>query len=252
MMVLLLLTACSARQQIAPSLDVVTFPDDANATYVEELGDTLVLKVHQYTYAAVEISTVVKAQGVLFAMEMDPQPLRAMTEDGHWTYYHAQSFRVWDASWRQAEGGLKVSKANPKRIEMFTDYPVIGPLPQPNPIPIVQFGRVQDTTRPALKQELIYSGRSGNMVKFLYREFVGDLIRSAYTQELQYDLSEGNVIGIKGTRIELIEVKNTELKYKVLNNFSDNPQWRQESITPLMPTPSDKQRAMINEQTYPG
>ena len=69
------------------------------------------------------------------------------------------------------------------------------------------------------KQEFIYNGRIGNNLKFIYREYVNDYARPAFSQDLQYDLSESNIIGFKGLRIEILEVTNTKIKYKVLSYF---------------------------------
>jgi hypothetical protein len=71
------------------------------------------------------------------------------------------------------------------------------------------------------KQEFIYNGRVNNAVKFTYREFLNDYARPSFTQDLQYDLNESKVIGFKGLRIEIISATNIEIKYKVLNNFTN-------------------------------
>lgn len=69
------------------------------------------------------------------------------------------------------------------------------------------------------KQQFLYNGRSGNSMKFLYMEYVNNLARPAFTQELQYDLSESNIIGFKGLRIEIIEANNIMVKYKIIKSF---------------------------------
>jgi hypothetical protein len=69
------------------------------------------------------------------------------------------------------------------------------------------------------KQELIYNGKVGNSIKCTYREYVNDIARPAFTQDLQYDLSESSIIGIKGMRIEVIKTTNIGIKYKILNDF---------------------------------
>lgn len=70
-----------------------------------------------------------------------------------------------------------------------------------------------------LKQEFIYNGKVGNAIKFTYREFVDDLARPAFTQDLQYDLTESKVIGFRGLRIEILSATNTKIQYKVLTHF---------------------------------
>lgn len=70
-----------------------------------------------------------------------------------------------------------------------------------------------------LKQEFIYNGKVGNAIKFTYREFVDDLARPAFTQDLQYDLTESKVIGFRGLRIEILSATNIKIEYKVLTHF---------------------------------
>jgi len=70
-----------------------------------------------------------------------------------------------------------------------------------------------------LKQEFIYNGKVGSAIKFTYREFVDDLARPAFTQDLQYDLLESKVIGFRGLRIEILSATNTKIEYKVLTHF---------------------------------
>jgi len=70
------------------------------------------------------------------------------------------------------------------------------------------------------KKVFIYNGKAGNAVNFSYREFINDMVRPAFTQELQYDLNEGKIIGFKGLRIEILNTSNIEIEYKVLSEFN--------------------------------
>ena len=69
------------------------------------------------------------------------------------------------------------------------------------------------------KKEFIYNGRVDDGLKFIYREFYGDLIRPSFTQELQYDLSQSDIIGFKGLRVKVINATNSTITYSVLNVF---------------------------------
>lgn len=69
------------------------------------------------------------------------------------------------------------------------------------------------------KKVFIYNGKAGSIIKFSYREFINDMARPAFTQELQYDLNEGKIIGFKGMRIEILNTSNIEIEYKVLSEF---------------------------------
>jgi len=68
-------------------------------------------------------------------------------------------------------------------------------------------------------QELIYNGRSGDTLKFIYRELSDHMLRAAFSQEVQYDLSQSAEIGFKNVRIEVIEASNTSITYRMLSNF---------------------------------
>jgi len=71
------------------------------------------------------------------------------------------------------------------------------------------------------KEEFIYNGKVSNSIKFIYRQYINDTARPAFTQELQYDLNESNIVGFKEMRIEIIKATNTGIEYKVLNHLNN-------------------------------
>ena len=75
------------------------------------------------------------------------------------------------------------------------------------------------TSQTNFVQELIYNGRSGDTLKFIYRELADNLLRAAFSQDIQYDLSQSSEIGFKDVRIKVIEASNTSITYKMLSNF---------------------------------
>lgn len=70
------------------------------------------------------------------------------------------------------------------------------------------------------KKEFVYNGKSGNTFKFVYREYINNMARPALAQDIQYDLVDGNIVGIKGLRIEIISTNNTTIEYKILSDFN--------------------------------
>ncbi len=70
------------------------------------------------------------------------------------------------------------------------------------------------------KQEFVFNGKVGNNLKFIYREYVNDLARPAFNQDLQYDLNDSNIVGFKGLLIEVIKATNTNIEYKILSSFN--------------------------------
>lgn len=70
----------------------------------------------------------------------------------------------------------------------------------------------------AFRAEMIYSGLDGQTLRAAYREFAGDLIRPAFTQDLQYDLSQDSTIAYKSIRIQVLEATNSQLRFRVLED----------------------------------
>jgi hypothetical protein len=68
----------------------------------------------------------------------------------------------------------------------------------------------------SFQRELVYSGVAKGVVTILYREFNGNMARPAFSQELHFDLSEGNEIGYKGSRFKVIKANNTGITYEVI------------------------------------
>lgn len=67
-------------------------------------------------------------------------------------------------------------------------------------------------------QEIIYSGRSGDKLKFVYREFTDSLTKPTYFQEFEFDSATG-FIHFKGAKLEIVEASNEKLTYKVVDSF---------------------------------
>lgn len=68
----------------------------------------------------------------------------------------------------------------------------------------------------SFKRELVYTGRSGNSLSLLYREFINDMARPAFSQQLQYDIGSDPVIGYQGARFRVVSTDNTGITYEVL------------------------------------
>lgn len=67
----------------------------------------------------------------------------------------------------------------------------------------------------AFKQEIIYQGFSSNTLRLSYREFVDDMARPAFTQELTYEHKNGQptLVGFKGLRMKVLDANNTKVNY---------------------------------------
>jgi hypothetical protein len=75
-------------------------------------------------------------------------------------------------------------------------------------------------TDESFQQTLIYSGKFGPKIKIGYREFSANVARPAFSNDVEYDLSESTTVGYKGARLEIVEATNDHITYRVISNFN--------------------------------
>lgn len=78
-------------------------------------------------------------------------------------------------------------------------------------------------------KQLIYSGKAGTIVRFSYREFAGDRLsdggtanlyaRPAFTQDVQYDLADGNEIAFQDMRLNILKASTSNITAEVLQEL---------------------------------
>ncbi len=71
----------------------------------------------------------------------------------------------------------------------------------------------------SFNRELVYTGKSGNTISILYREFIDNMARPAFSQEIKYDLTDTKIIGYKNARFKVVEADNVSLKYETLKHL---------------------------------
>ena len=213
-------------QPIPPTTRIFDLPP-LNEVRSVEIGETLLKKGKIFEYQAIRLSEKVQASSGLIGeltLTLEPQVLVARGEDDKWAYYSATKMTWYDASNIHMKkpvpikGGLVLSRFGKKEIKLFYGSGWVRFLDL-NHKPLLGHERVKAVDKPNFEQELIYNGKSGKTVNFVYREFSKSFIRSGFTQNVQYDLSESKIIGFKGARVEVIGATNTKLKYRVLKSF---------------------------------
>jgi hypothetical protein len=73
-------------------------------------------------------------------------------------------------------------------------------------------------TDDSFKEELIYTGRSGNTAHVSYREYKKEFARPAFYQELRYDLEKSDIIVFRNYRIKVLDANNEFIKFIVLTD----------------------------------
>ncbi len=71
----------------------------------------------------------------------------------------------------------------------------------------------------SFQRTLLYSGKIGDKISISYREFSGGRARQAFTNNVEYDLSESAIIGYKNAQINVIEATNQYIRYEVIKSF---------------------------------
>jgi len=203
-LVALAVSGCVTRTPINPPPPKTVSIPEPGILVERELGDTVVEKAKIYILKGLTLNNQISS-GYEYA---SPGFYRAFLEDANWTYYE-----------KYGNYCLGVSKTNQNDLRLVGFARAVTYRNIPKPSPEFALGEQTDWRSDSFQQELIYNGKSGNVLKFLYREFFGNAIRSPYNQDIQYDLADGKIIGFKGARIEVVEASNTKLKYKLISNF---------------------------------
>jgi hypothetical protein len=86
-------------------------------------------------------------------------------------------------------------------------------------IPYSMEMKISSLSANSFQQTLLYNGKIGNKITLGYREFSNNLARAAFSNNVDYDLSESTLVGYKGARLEIIKATNTEITYRVLVGF---------------------------------
>lgn len=213
---ILALTGCASQLKLTePNNFSETIPQ-INTMNEVEIGTSLVSKESGYKYKALKL--LKKAKIKIGYSSKDVNEGDIFINNSYTPKYYLYTALNTTAS--GASYGIAFPKSGGKASTFykggagFTFNKVITPLEYEEiltPIPKKEY----------LKQDFIYNGKVGNAIKFTYREYVNDLARPAFTQDLQYDLTESNIIGFRGLRIEIQSATNIKIQYKVLSYYTE-------------------------------
>jgi hypothetical protein len=135
-----------------------------------------------------------------------------MLSKGHYGYYDANATGIWFISKNEKEY-FYLRKAD--------DQICIDKTKECGAAKYVLNKKISSLSTNAFQQTLLYNGKIGNRITLGYREFTSNLARTAFSNNVDYDLSESTTIGYKGARLEILKATNTEISYRVLSGFAD-------------------------------
>ena len=214
----IVLTSCATApvlkwEKVEPTLQIKTYPE-AQQQWIKGLGETLVSKTILNVGEGIEIleEIVWELSNIKYTIPSQKIKKNIVYENGNFGF-----------------GPLKFNVEGNNTCPMVSFYwnlgePYIWVCVWGRQLPVdsslIKQGVEIEWENPLnFEQQLIYNGRVGDNLKFVYREFNKNMARSAFSQEVQYDLSESNIIGFKEVRIEVIEATNSNITYKVLKHF---------------------------------
>lgn len=115
-------------------------------------------------------------------------------------------------------GFLKINTDGKLTSEDLYDWS--GDLVQPNYIDKTKvfFQKEIKYVKGSFNYQLTYNGKSGQDIKILYSEIKNDAPRSAFYQELSFNLNDSPIIRHKNIKIEVIESTNESIEYIVLED----------------------------------
>lgn len=119
-------------------------------------------------------------------------------------------------------GGLAINNSDPNDFSIHNGGPVLLSGLKISPKPVFErIENIEITTPDSFKREILYNGKQGNTIFMSYREFEGNMARPAFTQNLTFEMVDGddNFIGTKGLRIKVLDYSNTGILYEVISPF---------------------------------
>ena len=215
--ILAALAGCTTLQPYSPSTVVIKAPSEGVVSKAE-LGDTLMIYAVKEDYDALAIEDSQEYNVCLYMIRIEDQIAyaSARTSAGK-PIFTAKARSKTLGTWGDWLKTIRIEPSGKDQSKLsLTDPSCGGPQPFKNSYKKTKAVKLED---PAFSQELIYNGRVGNSVKFIYREFSNQMARAAFSQEVQYDLELSKIIGFKGVRIEIIDATNSEITYQVKNHF---------------------------------
>jgi hypothetical protein len=219
---LALLGACATVQPTAPQHLSVNRPA-AGQIVAAGLGDVILERAESTRHDGVLLQNEVSWFDLLGLRRftLRPGPLVAREADRDFTYYYSDRLTARELAGlaSSASGGICIRKDDAAYVRVFTTKGFCSVVPdQPprlRPLPVVEQGAEN------YRQEIIYRGRSGSVLSFVYRELRDDQSYPSLSLDFQIDITDSSAFGLRGARVEVIEATNSRLTYRVISSFAE-------------------------------
>jgi hypothetical protein len=68
-----------------------------------------------------------------------------------------------------------------------------------------------------VKKELIYQGRDDETLRFRYREYIKNIVKPAFDQTVEYNLTEDKLVTFRGMKILVESASNQDINYRIIS-----------------------------------
>lgn len=217
------LGGCAAVQPMAPQYLSINRPMPGGVV-TAELGDVVLERAESTRREGIFLENEVSWFDMLGFRRFTIRPgaLVAREADDDFTYYYSDqlTFREPVAGVASpASGGICVRKSDAGYVRAFTVKGFCSVLlDQP---PHLRRLSVVESGAENYRQELIYRGKSGSILSFVYRELKDDQSYPTLSLDFHIDLADGPLFSLRGARVEVVDATNSRLTYRIISTFAD-------------------------------
>jgi hypothetical protein len=210
LLLIITLNYCSSTSTITSQIKFYKTPE-LNIISEEEIGETIFTDRYEEINKSIYLNKEIETNWNLTKFKLDRGYYPLSSENNEYFFYTINEYPL--------KKGFAENKKTGE-IKLYADGGYGFITKDYQGIDYVKKDYVNyDKCSSCFRKEFIFNGKSENNLKFIYREYSDNMLRPAFTQELQYDLRDGNIIGFKGLRIEVINANNTSIRYKIIKYF---------------------------------
>lgn len=200
------LSGCaSVKRNYIPEVSNLDFPAVGVETTVF-LGEEMLIQGKRLEGKAIKITSAV--DGACY--DIMAQKIPVVGEDAD--RYYLENIGVTKAALCDPVDGMFVEKDGMNKICVVTIFGGYACYDVP-----VCVDKIVQTSAEHIQRTLVFSGRKGNNLEFMYVERSGNQV--LMTHNVSYDISKTSIVGYRGAKIKISNCSNESITYTVLENF---------------------------------